>query len=272
MGDSFSVRHGISPDRSKAPVLDDAPEKVRVGLLGVLQTQFTLSDDAILEVVCSVLGVFEQGNWGGDFIRNEMLTHIQRAKWYEIYDIIEEFYQYFLSRDQRGVTDGASREYEEAINKLLIRANVGWEMVDGQLQARSDEESQRLFNDAVEALGSAGFSTSTDELREAIRDISRRPEPDITGAIQHAMGALEAVARVVSDEPKMTLGEIIKAHAELFPKPLDDALQKMWGYSSNEGGRHGKEGHELGYEEAFLVVSVVVALCPYLLSKMSGEE
>jgi hypothetical protein len=41
------------------------------------------------------------------------------------------------------------------------------------------------------------------------------------------MGCLEAVARDITDDEKLTLGEILKKRPELVPAPLDTALSKV---------------------------------------------
>jgi hypothetical protein len=41
----------------------------------------------------------------------------------------------------------------------------------------------------------------------------------------------------------------------------------LWGYASNEGARHGKEGVEPPREEAEFIVSIAAALTAYLNRK-----
>ena len=48
------------------------------------------------------------------------------------------------------------------------------------------------------------------------------------------MGALEAVARDLAGDAKLTLGEVLKRHPGLLPRPLDSALGQIWGYALNE--------------------------------------
>lgn len=99
-------------------------------------------------------------------------------------------------------------------------------------------------------------------MHEALADISRRPNADVTGAIQHAMAALECVARDVANQPSKTLGQLI---AELkLPKPLDVGLEKLWGFAS-ERGRHMRENRAPRFEDAELVVTVASAVSVYLL-------
>jgi len=61
----------------------------------------------------------------------------------------------------------------------------------------------------------------------------------------------------------MTLGELIKKHPNIVPKPLDEAITKIWGFTS-EQGRHLREGGQPDYEEAELVVGLSAVLTTYL--------
>ncbi|MBC8726344.1 hypothetical protein F6X37_33915 [Paraburkholderia sp. 31.1] len=60
-----------------------------------------------------------------------------------------------------------------------------------------------------------------------------------------------------------TLGDVIKAHRDLLPRPLDVAVDKIWGFTS-ERGRHLIEGREPSAEEAELVVGLASSIGAYL--------
>ena len=121
----------------------------------------------------------------------------------------------------------------------------------------------------MEALESAGRKTASSEMHEALSDLSRRPEPDLTGAVQHAMAALECVARDVCDDPKKTLGEVIKHYPGTIPKPLDGSIEKAWGFASGMA-RHIAEGHEPEHREVELVVGLAATVATFL-SRRPGE-
>lgn len=72
------------------------------------------------------------------------------------------------------------------------------------------------------------------------------------------------------DDPKRTLGDLVKRHPDLMPKPLDDAATKLWGYAS-ENARHVREGNEPSREEAMLVVGIAATLANYLVHKEKAE-
>lgn len=121
---------------------------------------------------------------------------------------------------------------------------------------------------ALAEVEEAGYQTAQRELREARSDLSRRPEPDITGAVQHCMAALECTAGELSNEPRLTLGQIINRHAgDLgIPRPLDGALESAWGYAS-EVGRHLREGREPTSDETGLLLGLCATVIRYLLQR-----
>jgi hypothetical protein len=171
-----------------------------------------------------------------------------------------------ITTARRGSVGGAEH-FSEEINRYFRGRGIGWQLVDGQIEVRGSEAFEEAVHQAKEILDSQGRRTATIELHEAILDLSRRPAPDITGAIQHAMAALECVSREVVNDQKPTLGDLIKRNPNLFPKPLDQAIEKAWGYTS-ETGRHLKEGNSPTFEEAELIVGLAGVLCRYLAKKL----
>jgi hypothetical protein len=119
------------------------------------------------------------------------------------------------------------------------------------------------------ALTDSTKSTAQREFHEARLDLSRRPEPDLTGAVQHALAGLECVARDAVGEPTATLGAILKRYPDLVPKPLDGALEKVWGYASDRA-RHVREGDAVQQSEAELLVTVAAAAAAYIVRKKTG--
>ena len=92
----------------------------------------------------------------------------------------------------------------------------------------------------MENLEQARKETSKYEINGAIKDLSKKPNADLTGAIQHSLAGLECVVKEVVNDPKSTLGKLINDNPYFVPKPLDTAIEKMWGYTSNMG-RHVRE-------------------------------
>jgi hypothetical protein len=214
-------------------------------------------------VLCTVLRKLpDRSNWSAyPNIWGECQDLIEGAPWYRVYDFVEALYRQLVDS---GDFERAQK-WVELINEYFIEAGVGWRLVDGQLESRGTEDFETSVDTARGALESAGLQTARGEIHEALRDLSRRPDPDLTGAVQHGMAALECTAREVVGDRRATLGEIIKRYPDVLPKPLDDAVTKMWGYAS-EVGRHIREGHTPERAEAELVVGVSAAACTYLAS------
>ena len=98
--------------------------------------------------------------------------------------------------------------------------------------------------------------------KEAIHDLSRRPDADVTGAIQHALAGLECAIRDKCGD-NATLGKLLNDYPDLLPKPLNEAAKKVWGYAS-EMARHLEEGRTPTIEQAELVVSMAASISTYI--------
>lgn len=274
MGGPFSRRHGYRGQR-EITVREDAPEGLRIGLLQILHDDLELTYKEIRQVVCNTLRTLPDSYNSSEIpnVRDEVSGILQNCAWYHIYDIIEAFYRYLESRTNlREIVANeiisAQELFPQQINQLFEEEGIGWQMIEGQIITRGPEEFEHTVGEAVARADEAGFQTAKRELEEARRDLSRRPEPDITGTVQHCMAALECTARTVSGDERATLGEIIARHAgELeIPRPLANAIERMWGYAS-EMARHLREGRVPAREEAELLLSTSAALITYLIQK-----
>lgn len=257
---SFSERFGYRGPDAEITIREDAPEIVRDGIL-MLGYDAGFGPDGMRELLCTVLLKRpDPGNWSPGNVEHEVSGLIDAAPWYKVYDFAERLYRMIGERDY----DGAARQrFQNQLNQLFREQGVGWEMKEGILVARGSEAFAMATGHATEMMARSGAPTAANEIHEALRDISRRPKADITGAVQHAMAGLECVAREV-DGSNDTLGQIIK-RLEL-PAPMDGALHKLWGFAS-EQGRHIQEGREPAFEEAELVVTVASAVSVYLLRR-----
>lgn len=222
--------------------------------LGMTPTQ-------VRQITCQVLLVPPSPlNWT-DYpnVSEEVHDLFSGCSWHKVYDIAEALFAH-LSRAK----PSRAHKFAKRLNQFFCENGIGWELRDGHVVFRGSEVFTKSTEKAVVALRETGRTRASNEMQEALRDISRRPQPDITGAIQHAIGALEATAREVTGRPSDTLGRLI---SELnLPKPLDSAVDKLWGYASNHA-RHIQEGHAVSTNEAELVVSVTCAVCNFLIGR-----
>lgn len=262
--ETFSKRQGLYSIKEKEiNVREDAPE----GLRGFIQMAFydlNKNPSDLRAITSRVLKIPPDSNNWSEYpnINWEVSQHLENCEWYLVYDIIEVIIQKLNPIDQKIFT--------KEITEYFITNGIGWKIVNGQIETRGDEVFETAVRTVVSVLKTANLETAKTEIREALIDLSRRPTPDITGAIQHSLACLECLARETTGDKKATLGELIKKHPNIVPKPLDIAIEKIWGFTS-EQGRHLKEGQAPEYLEAELVVEVTSAIATYLGKKLGRK-
>ena len=264
---SFSIRHGFSRAKD-ITIWEDAPENLRSFVLQTAQS-FGLDISSQHQVLCRVLHVPYQRYigrriWGEEEAVQELMN---TCLWFKVYDIIEAFYASLARLDARFGTRDASA-FADDINEFFTEEGIGWQIVSGQIVTRGTEAFETVVRTAISTLEGSERPTAAKHVHEALQALSRRPQADLPGAANHAIGALECVARDVTGDENATLGEILKHHRDLLPKPLDKALSQVWGYASNEV-RHVREGREISREEAELLVGLSATVSTYLLRRLS---
>lgn len=256
---NFTDRMGIEIPESTITIRNDAPDAFRNHLF-LLMTKYEKSLKKIRSYVCYITKETEDpNNWGeNDFMKQEIQNIINNCPWYRVYDIIEEFY--------KNLRNGNKTEFEKDINDYFVEKGIGWKLANGIIQIRGEKAFEQKITEAVDVLGEAKYKTSHNEICEALKDMSKKPKPDITGAVQHSVAALECLCREICKDPSTTLGKLIKNHPNIVPSPLNYAIEKIWGFAS-EQGRHLKENGAPKYEEAELIVHLCASLCVYLTKK-----
>ena len=262
MTNRFSRRHGYEDKNVEIKVREDATEELRSVLVDIAY-ESGLRPSQMRDIVCKVLRIAPDLNNWSEYpnVDHEVRWELSNCEWYLVYDVIEEIPNILYQ-----LSESNPDHFEKELNRYFQRKGVGWQIVDGRVEVRGSETFEFAIETGLDILEKTGRSTALTELVEALGDLSRRPNADTTGAIQHAMAALECVARDITGNPKSTLGKIIKDNPSLLPKPLDQSVEKAWGYAS-ETGRHLREGDSPEYPEAELIVSMSSAVCSYLIHK-----
>lgn len=258
----FSKRYGHGGEAKEITIREEAPQRFREWLI---QTAYALgfTPGPLRVLICRVLRKLpDQSNWSEyPNIAGEVQELVLTCDWFQVYDIIEELFSTLQQRDE-----AIAQQLKEEINEFFRVEGIGWQLIDGLIETRGDELFEASARTAISTLINAGRSTASQEMHEALKDLSRRPAADITGAIQHSMAALECVAREISGDKAATLGKIISDNPHLIPKPLDVSVEKAWGFAS-EMGRHVREGRIPSREDAELIVGLSAVVATYLVRK-----
>ena len=253
----FSRRNQYAEAAAEITIREGAPESLRVTVLETVRTMEHWTPTRIRRVLCGVLGVRADQEIWTDYpnVWDEVQYHMHRCDWYKVYDFIEAIHTV--------MSPGEQDQFEAAINACFFERGIGWQFSDGKVVTRGTEDFETVVRTTVTALGETNRPTAAGHVHNALLALSRRPDADPAGAIYHAMGALEAVARDLTDNPQATLGEILRRNPDLLPPPLNTALPQLWGYASNVA-RHVREGHAPQRNEAELIVGLAAALATYL--------
>ena len=263
--ETFSKRLGLFSIKEKEIIVrEDAPEGLR-GFITMAYYDLNKKPSELRSILCRVLKVPpDKNNWSENpNIDYEAKNLLENCEWYLVYDIIETIIQKLNWQEKETFT--------KEINEYFVTNGIGWKIVNGQIETRGDEVFETAVKTVVSVLESAKLETAKTEIKEALNDLSRRPIPDITGAIQHSLACLECVTREITGDKKSTLGELMKKFPNVIPTPLDQAVTRIWGFTS-EQGRHLREGQAPKYLEAELVVEVTAAISTYLSKKLSGSD
>lgn len=261
----FSVRQGVRPEPS--PGLEEAPEALRYFLLEYLQD----SNGGYAWLAAEVLEHFLRrpglktnfSNIHDPTAWPRLYDLIQQFEWWKVYDLIEEIHS--------KLPDHRHQEFVRQVNEVLTLENTLWKMnYDGEIVYKGSEPFEYVVYDATSTLHKARRKTAKDEMHKAIDDLSKRPRPDLTGAVHHAMAALECVAADVCGEKGGTLGQIVKRHPDKFPPPVGEAVSKLYGFASDKG-RHITEGGEPDLKEVELIVGIAATVASYL-SRAGGHH
>jgi hypothetical protein len=259
----FSKRYGYRSRPKEITIWEDAPENLRHFVLETAG-EMGYGPSAIRNLICSVLHVRpDPSNWSEyPNVWGEAQQLVYGCEWFKFYDLVEQIYRN-LGRSTAEYDLQRATDFQNHLNEFFIDEGIGWQMIDGEIVTRGTETFESNVHDAVEALEAVGRVTARDEIHEALIDLSRRPEADLTGAIQHAMAALECVVRDVCGDEHATLGEVIRRYPGTIPKPLDDSVAKAWGYAS-EMARHIREGRKLERKDVELIVGLAATVATYL--------
>lgn len=262
MSRGFSDRHGYSARVPEITIREEASDDLRYAVMQIAKAAGIGSKD-IRNVVCRVLFVApDQNNWSDRNIEDEVLGLLYQCEWFKVYDIAEALWRSLEYEEEN------QQIFQSELNRFFREKGIGWELKDlDGIVFRGGDVFASVTSEAAAVLEASGRDIAAAEIREALRDISRRPTPDRTGAIQHAMAALECVARDVTGQSG-TLGQIVQSLA--LPRPLDTAIEKLWGFASNRA-RHVQEGEAITDDEAELAVSVACAVSAFLAKRSAHQ-
>ena len=289
--EKFSSRHGFSSVATEILYVNDVPYELREALI-IIANEAGLTFKMLQKVVCNLLRKpTEEDDISFDSsIKLQLREHLKTCEWFKIYDIIEACHEALIKevdmlhqtrRPQCYLDESGEMQevdpvcaadenltfkpdyFANEINKYFVENGIGWKLDNARLEFRGDENFQEALLAANKGLNEAQLTTSASRFQEALLNLSRRPVPEIHGAIYHAMAGLECAMREVTDDHKLQLSDPIARQKGFIPAPLDAGIKKIYEFASDRS-RHINEGRLPDLDEAVLVVHVAAALAAYL--------
>jgi hypothetical protein len=276
---SFSQRQGIKPVAEVAQI-GTMNDELRNSLWNTLDSAFWSTDYFVCGRHDSYgeIEEFSRALWADHFkkpvdsrpgygrrrgleILDLIREHFFICEWYEVYDFLE-FVVRFYSR--------AKPRLPDFLNQVLARELAGYKFINGTLvDITGSQESQLL----EEALKDTRFAPVSAHLERALILLADRKTPDYRNSIKESISAVEAMARVVSENPKATLGEALKVlekKGHLHPA-LKDGFSKLYGYTNDDDGiRHAMlEEPNLDQSDAKYFLLSCTSFINYLKAKLA---
>jgi len=181
------------------------------------------------------------------------------CEWYEAYDFLEYVIGYF---------DNAPRLIK-FLNAILERELSGYRIITGKIVDINDEQEVEMLE---EALQNTHFEGVTAHLKRSLELLSDRKNPDYRNSIKESISAVEAMAKIITNNPKATLGDaltVLEKGEKLHPA-LKKGFSNLYGYTSDEHGiRHAmlKEPKINSADAKFFLLSCT-SFINYLKSKI----
>lgn len=293
-------RHGLD---TEPPIIirNEAPESLRSFLVTLYGNNVRLYLGTILDSIRDVCAIpFSQAKYTEyTEISSAIAALTMQCEWFHVYAAIEEVYRKIIEMDEfqqhsparlsglgtepllnRDFLSGNSSQQRPVYERSQLDANgfakelnryfrangIGWQLADGKVEYRGNDDFEITFDDSLVALDKSGLTVARRELMQARTALSIRPEPNLSGAVTNSMNAWLSVSRAIIGNENADPGEILRRKPDLMPRPMDQAIKNLWGYSS-QYGRKASETKVPTFHEAELVVHVSAAATTYLVRK-----
>ena len=259
--DLFSKRYGLRPT-PEGLMYEDVGERARAGLFHMAYQFFEEYLD-LYRALCAALRIPWVWDVGNDRQASRAIEKlIMNCQWWQFYDICEVLWQSLKYK-----RDNLSEE----INTLFREEHLGFELRDGKVEKIGSGFIDARIEEARYLLKEPEFKGADKHFEKAMKALNARPNPDVENCVKDAVSAIESVGRIIVNDEKALLSDIIKEMAKnkTIPKPLDEAIQKIYAYRGDQPGvAHGLVGtSKVTIDEAEFVLAMSAAIIIYLVKK-----
>jgi hypothetical protein len=156
----------------------------------------------------NIASLFDQYWWGYFKLPSDNQPDYHRAlervrkyffncEWNEVYDFLE-----FTAKH----ADWVESDVRKICNMFLERENSAYRFVGNEIAEITSDVEIKTVEDAL----SIGIPAVEKHLNTALSLLSDRKNPDYRNSIKESISAIEAICRLISNEPKATLGPALR--------------------------------------------------------------
>jgi len=266
-GELFSERYSLRPT-PEGLMYEDVPKRARVGLYHITELHIADSKMSHIELyqgICLVLRIqWDRRVDNEDRASVAIERLIMECIWWQFYDICEVIWLFENYKRLKG-------NLSTHINSLFRDEQLGFEMRDGKIEKVGSGFIDAKIGEARYLLKEPEFKGADEQFEKAIKHLNVRPNPDVENCVKDAISAVESVGRIIVNDDKALLSNIIKdmTKKEIIPKPLDQTIQKIYAYRGDQPGvAHGLVGtSKVTTDEAEFVLAMSAAMIIYLVKK-----
>jgi hypothetical protein len=279
---SFSERMGLVT-KKEIMQKDDIDQELRIALFNVFYTDYLEYMDPYLfsalakDIYISFLNKpSDEAPSAPDIVRNLIKNIFLRAQWNVVYDFIQ-FSLTSIVIDSTRIIIG---DLIDDFNRVLEQHMSFYRFINYIICPISSEEEISTINEAMNT-PSNSFNSVKKHLNDALIKISNRENPDYRNSIKESISAVECFCKIIANDDNASLGkalELIKSKGSITIHPaLNEAFNKLYGYTSNEKGiRHSfgllDEENKLNFEEAKFMLVSCSAFINFLMVKASKAD
>lgn len=162
-------------------------------------------------------------------------------------------------------------KFIEACNHVLKRELSGYRFVDNQLAPITNEGEILQIEKAITDSADNHLKGVHIHLKEALRKLSDKQNPDYRNSIKESISAVESICQKITGDNNAELGKALKKLKETLPihGALEQGFLKIYGYTSDSDGiRHAMmDESNLDQEDALYMMIACSSFINYLITK-----
>ena len=206
-----------------------------------------------------------------EFFENFCFRTIREDSFDAILDLIEFFAVMDKILAHNISFNSGKTPYKSRMNAVFEYDFVGYRFVEDKIIEITDNNEIITIE---EAINKNPHRKCKDHFEKALALLSDRAITDYSNSIKESISAVECICQIIVGK-NATLGEALKLlekRGVMLPGTLKTAFDKMYGYTSNEGGiRHANAFSEVipDFADAKFMLVVCSAFVNYLIAKQS---